>query len=159
MPVYLFNREYMYRNLLLLGLCFVFAFSSCSKPTAPRYVGYENFRLEKAGFANTVMATDIKLYNPNSYPLQLRSASMDVYLNDRFLGHSSLDSLVILPAKDTAVFPLFMNATAKDILANGVSLFLNPDVKVRITGSARAGRGGFFINVPIDYEGMQRIQF
>lgn len=147
--------RFLFQTAATLILFFV---SSCSKPVAPEYAGYENFRLEKAGFSNNVLAMDIKLYNPNNYNLQLKSASMDVHFNDRFLGHSALDTLITLTAKDTTSFPLRMNASAKDILRNTADLLLNPNVKVKITGSARAGRGGFFINVPINYEGMQRIE-
>jgi LEA14-like dessication related protein len=145
----------MQKTLILILL--VYAMSSCSKPQPPQYVGYENFRLEKASLSNSILATDVKLYNPNRYNLQLKSASMDVYFNDRFLGHSTLDSLIILPAKDTAKFPIRMQASAKDILSNSARLLLNPEVKIRISGNAKAGRGGIFINVPINYEGMQRI--
>jgi len=129
----------------------------CSKPKAPTYLGYENFRLKKAGLGNNVLATDVKLYNPNSYPLQLKSASLDVYFNNNYLGHSSLDSLIILPAKDTAYVPLQLQAKAKDVLSNALKVFLNPEVKVKITGSAKAGRSGIFLNIPIDYEGVQHI--
>jgi LEA14-like dessication related protein len=147
----------MGRLQLILGFLLIYVFTSCSKPQPPSYVGYENFRLEKASVANSILATDVKLYNPNSYDLQLKSASVDVYLNDRFFGHSNVDSLIVLPGKDTATFPLRMQASAKDILRNGASLLMNPEVKLRITGNAKAGKGGIFINVPINYEGMQRI--
>ena len=144
------------RNFVAFVLLVSFI-SSCSKPASPKYLGYENFRMEKAGLNRTILATSVKLYNPNRYPLQLKSASMDVYLNNSFLGHSTLDSLITLTAKDTTAVPLRLEASAKDILKNAAKIFLNPDVKVKITGSATAGRGGFFINVPIDYEGVQRI--
>lgn len=139
------------------GLAAVFFFAGCSKPSPPQYVGYQNFRLEKADFSATTLASDIKLYNPNTYNLNLKSAALDVYFNDKFLGHSALDSLIVLPARDTAIFPLRLTASVKAILSNSARLLLNPDVKIRINGTARAGRGGFFINVPINYEGMQRI--
>lgn len=138
-------------------LAVTFLFCACAKPLAPKYLGYENFRLAKASFGTSILATDIKLYNPNRYPLQLKSANLDVYFNNNFLGHSSLDTLITLPSKDTTVIPLQMEAKAKDLLSNAFKVFLNPDVKVKITGSARAGRSGFFLNVPIEYEGMQRI--
>lgn len=140
-------------------LTIVFLFSACSKPITPVYIGYENFQMEKVGLKNTVLSTRVKLYNPNNYPLQVKSASIDVYLNDDFLGHSSVDSLIVLPAKDTSAIPLRLMASAKDLLSNSVKVLLNPDVKIKISGSAKAGRGGFFINVPIDYEGIQRIEF
>lgn len=147
----------MRKENIFLAIVLLVVLASCSKPLPPQYVGYANFRLEKASIENSIFASDIKLYNPNDYKLQLKSAALDVYFNDKFLGHSALDSLIILPAKDTAIFPLRMQASVKDILSNSARLLMNPDVKIRITGSAKAGRGGFFINVPINYEGTQRI--
>lgn len=147
----------MKKSNVLLCLVLAVLLAACSKPQPPQYAGYQNFRLEKISLSNPVFASDIKLYNPNKYNLQLKSANLDVYFNDKFLGHSVLDSLIVLPAKDTATFPLRMTASTKEILANSARLLLNPDVKIRVTGSAKAGRGGFFINVPIEYEGIQRI--
>lgn len=145
-------------KFLSLVLALMYLLVSCSKPQSPKYLGYQNFRMEKVGFSNNILATDVKLYNPNRYPLQLKSASMDVYVNNSFFGHSTLDSLVTLTALDTTYVPLRLQASAKDILSNTAKILLNPDVKIKITGSAKAGRGGFFLNVPIDYEGVQRIE-
>lgn len=144
-------------SLLILAVAFLC--SQCSKPLAPKYLGYQNFRMEKVGFKNNILATDVKLYNPNAYPLQLKSASMDVYFNNDYLGHSFLDTLITLPGKDTTYIPLQLQANTKDVLSNAWKVLLNPDVKIRITGSAKAGRSGFFVNVPINYEGVQRIDF
>lgn len=158
MPYALLKQSFSMRLFsTLLTVCIFFLLTSCGKPQPPRYAGYSNFRLEKASISNTVLATDVKLFNPNGYNLQLKSAALDVYFNDKFLGHSALDSLIVLPAKDTATFPLRMTASAKDILRNSAALLLNPDVRIRITGNAKAGRGGLYINVPINYEGTQRI--
>jgi LEA14-like dessication related protein len=143
---------------LYFSTILVFSLAACSKPASPKYIGYENFRLEKAGLKNTVLSTRVKLYNPNDYSLQLKSASIDVYINDDYLGHSSVDSLIILPKKDTSFVPLRLTASAKDLLNSTLKVWLNPEVKMKIKGSAKAGRGGFFINVPIDYEGVQRIE-
>ena len=145
-----FFKVFSLSTILLFGV-------GCSKPLAPKYLGYQNFRLLKAGLTDNVVATDVKLYNPNSYALKLRSASVDVYFNDSYLGHSAIDSLIVLPPKDTSYVPLQLQAKTKDILNNAMKVFLNPDVKVKITGTAKAGRGSFFLNVPIDYEGTQRI--
>jgi LEA14-like dessication related protein len=142
----------------LIGIAFLIVLSACSKPASPTYLGYEDFRIEQVGLKNNILSTRVKLYNPNAYPLQLKSVSIDVYLNDDFLGHSNLDSLIFLPQKDTAYVPLRLTASARDLLSSTLKIWLNPEVKVKIKGTARAGRGGFFINVPIDYEGKQRIE-
>lgn len=142
----------------LFIIAFLFVLSACRKPASPTYHGFEDFKVEQVGLKNNILSTRVKLYNPNLYPLQLKSASIDVYLNDDFLGHSSLDSLIILPQKDTTFVPLRLTASAKDLLSSTMKIWLNPEVKVKIKGTARAGRGGLFINVPIDYEGKQRIE-
>jgi LEA14-like dessication related protein len=142
----------------LFVIAVVFALGACRTPASPTYLGYEDFRIEQVGLNNNILSTRVKLYNPNAYPLQLKSASIDVYLNDDYLGHSQLDSLIILPQKDTSYVPLRLTASAKDLLSSTLKLLLNPEVKVKIKGTARAGRGGLFINVPIDYEGKQRIE-
>lgn len=142
---------------LFAAIVLLYTLSSCSKPQPPQYAGFDNFRIEKASVSNTILATDVKLYNPNGYTLQLKSADLEVYFNDKYLGRSTLDSLINLPSKDTTTFPLRMQASAKDILSGGAKLLMNPDVKIRITGNAKAGRSGVFINVPINYEGVQRI--
>ena len=139
-------------------IIFIFFLSACSKPLSPTYLGYDNFRVNQVGLNNTILSTRAKLFNPNKYPLQLKSASIDVYINDDYLGKSTLDSLIILPAQDTTYVPLRLTASAKDLLSNSFKILLNPEVKVKIKGSAKAGRSGLFINVPIDYEGRQRIE-
>jgi LEA14-like dessication related protein len=145
-------------KLFFAALLIFYVLVGCSKPVSPKYLGYQNFRMEKIGFTSNVLATEVKLYNPNRYPLHLKSATLDFYLNNSFLGHSTLDSLIVLPARDTSYIPLRLQASAKDILSNTAKILLNPNVKIKITGSAKAGRGGFFVNVPIDYEGTQRIE-
>src|SRR5215217_969258 len=94
--------------LLFLGALLVLG--SCGKPQPPKYLGYSNVRLEKAGLSNSVVAADIKFYNPNAYALKLKQADMDVFFNDRLVGHSVIDSLLTLPSRDTSFVPLRVQA-------------------------------------------------
>lgn len=145
-------------KLLKLLFCFtIVLLAACGKPQPPQYLGYGNVRLEKAGLAASVVAADIKFYNPNPYALKLKHADMDVFFNDRFVGHSLLDSLITLPARDTSFVPLRVQAAGKDLLASAAQLLLNPNVRLRVKGTAKVGRGSLFINLPVDYEGTQHI--
>jgi LEA14-like dessication related protein len=143
----------------LLLCCIVFCvLVGCRKPEAPVYLGYENFRIEKIGLASNKMTADLKMYNPNRYALQLKQADIDVLFNDRFLGHTAVNTFVELQPRDTTSVPLQLQASALDLLTNTAQVLLNPDVRVKMQGSAKVGRGGVFINVPVNYEGMQRIE-
>lgn len=130
----------------------------CSKPIQPTYLGYQNLRLGKTGTKSNVLMSDIKFYNPNKYALNVKQAEMDVYFNDRLLGHTSMNNMVSLPPMDTTLVPFTVEASVTDLLANTAQIFLNPNVRVKIQGNAKAGRGGFFVNIPINYQGTQRIQ-
>lgn len=143
------------KNILSIG--FLFLMTSCTKPAKPVYAGYENFHIEKIGLQNSIVGANLKLYNPNSYDLQLKRADADVYFDERFLGHVYLDTFITLRMMDTTHIPLSMQSPTKDILAQSGRLLLNPNVRVKIKGNVKAGRSGFFINVPINYEGNQYI--
>ncbi|MDZ7899911.1 MAG: LEA type 2 family protein [Arcicella sp.] len=147
------NRTVIFGYSLLLSV-FVIA---CSKPIQPTYLGYQNLRFGKVGTKSNVLMSDIKFYNPNKYALNVKQADMDVYFNDRLLGHTSMNEMVSLPPLDTTLIPFTIEASATDLLANAAQIYLNPNVKIRVQGNAKAGRGGVFVNIPINYQGTQRI--
>ena len=142
---------------ILMPLFCVLLLAACGKPKPPQYLGYNNVRLEKAGLASNIVAADIKFYNPNPYALKLKEADLDVYVNGKLIGKSRTDSLITLPGRDSSAVPLRMQAAAKDLLGIMAQLVLDPNVRLRVKGTARVGRGGVFINLPVDYEGTQRI--
>ncbi len=150
----------MKNKVMIFGYFSIILFFAvgCSKPIQPTYLGYQNLRLGRVGAKNNVVMSDIKFYNPNKYALNVKQAEMDVYFNDRLLGHTSMNNMVSLPPMDTTLVPFTVEASAMDLLANTAQIFLNPNVRVRIQGNAKAGRGGFFVNIPINYSGTQRIQ-
>jgi LEA14-like dessication related protein len=150
----------MKNKSVILGyfLIVIFFTISCSKPIQPTYLGYQNLRLGKVGTKSNVIMSDVKFYNPNKYALNVKQAEMDVFFNDKFLGHSSMSNLVSLPPLDTTLVPFTIEVAMTDLLANTAQIYLNPNVKVKVQGNAKAGRGGVFVNVPINYQMTQRIQ-
>ena len=150
----------MKNKAVIYGYFFILLFFAigCSKPLQPTYLGYQNLRLGRVGTKNNVIMSDIKFYNPNKYALNVKQAEMDVYFNDRLLGHTSMNNMVSLPPMDTTLVPFTVQASVTDLLANTAQIFLNPNVRVRVQGNAKAGRGGVFVNIPINYQGTQRIK-
>lgn len=150
----------MKNRAVVLGyfLVVIFFMIGCNKPIPPTYLGYQNLRIGKIGIESNVVLLDLKFYNPNKYVLKVKEAKMDVYFNDRLLGNSSMDNVVNLLSLDTTIVPFKVEATALNILANTAQIILNPNVNVKIVGNTKAGRKGIYVNVPINYEGIQRIQ-
>ena len=80
-----------------------------------------------------------------------------MFVNDKFVGHSTLDTLIHIPAQDTFYLPISLKLNLGDLFKNALQLFLNPEVKLKVQGKAKVGKGGFYKNFPISYEGKQRI--
>ncbi len=138
-------------GIVLLGLV------GCSKPKEPEYIDFENLHIQKAGLSESIVASDIKFFNPNSFNLQLKKANLDVYVNDKYVGHSDLDTLIHIPARDTFYIPITLKLKLGDLFKNALQLFLDPEVKFKVEGTARVGKSGIFRNFPVNYEGKQRI--
>jgi hypothetical protein len=52
-----------------------------------------------------------------------------------------------------------MRVDMKAITSNVLSILLNKEVDIKLQGKARIGRSGFYMNVPILYEGKQKMPF
>ena len=144
--------------LYLLTLLFcLFGLTFCGKPKEPDYIDFQNLRLKKAALDQAVITFDLRYFNPNKFGVQLRKAEVDIYFNNKFLGHSVLDTIINVPKRDTFSVPVSMQVKLKDAFSNAVQLLLNPNVMVKLNGSARVSKGAITMNVPINYEGMKRI--
>lgn len=144
--------------LVLLPLLWM-GWLGCAKPTSLDYLGIRNIKVMSMGWKESTVAVDVEYYNPNRYPLTLKNAEVNVYVNDRYFGKSLFDSTLNIPKLDTFMMPVKLTV---DMANTGISLLQNlgsEEVKVRLEGSAKVGRSGIFINYPIKYEGMQKLGF
>ena len=146
---------------LLIGTLLPFLFIACAKPTEFDYLGVKNLKVLSFGLKESTVALDVEYFNPNKYPVIMKKAEVDVYVNNSYFGKTSLDSTIKIPKRDTFFLPVLLKVdmsstaiSALQILGQG-----QRDVLIKMDGKARVGRGIFFINYPIKYEGMQKIEF
>jgi LEA14-like dessication related protein len=124
----------------------------------PEFIDARNFGLKSIGSKTSTVTADLFYYNPNNMGLQMKMAELDIYIDNKFLGHSSLDTLILIPKKDTFSFPVNLEVEMKNIFPNAFSLLTKTEIDLRIEGTAKVGKGGFFLNVPVKYQGKQRIR-
>lgn len=106
----------------------------------------------------TVVSTVVKLYNPNPFSLQLRRAEVDVGINGKHAGHSTLDSTILIPKRDTFYVPVAMQVDMRAILSNALQTLLTKQAAITLDGRVKVRRGLFTFNRPFHYEGTQDIQ-
>ncbi len=140
--------------------CFlIMAFLSCSSPKALEYKTYHNFNIEKLGFNNSAVSLDLEYYNPNNYGLQLKSTDLDIFINGNLLGHSSLDTLIRIPRRNTFSIPVKFYVNMQNAFKNAWNTLIGKEVLVRLSGKVKVGKANVFMSIPVEYESKQTFSF
>ena len=140
---------------LFLVLLFMVSFPFIKEP---EFIDDRNFGLRSVGLKTSTVYADLFYFNPNNLGLQMKKADLDVYVDDRLLGHSLLDTLITIPKKDTFSFPVMLEVEMKNIFPNAFAMLMKEEIELRIEGTAKVGKGGLFLNVPVKYRGKHRIR-
>lgn len=135
-------------------------FTSCkSSIKEPDFLGARNFNIGKIGVQESTLGVDLYYYNPNSFNMELKKADLEIFLENRYLGQTHLDTLLKIPAMDTFYIPVSLGVNMKNLFPNLLSLALKDEVEVKMKGSAKVSRAGFTMNIPVNYTGKQKIIF
>jgi LEA14-like dessication related protein len=132
--------------------------AGCKQPDAPEYYGFQDLQVVQGTGGQATVSTVVKLYNPNSFSLQLKRAEVDVAINGKHAGHSLLDSTIHIPGRDTFYVPVAMQVDMRAILSNALQSLLTKQAAITLDGRVKVKRGMFTFNRPFHYEGTQDIQ-
>jgi len=147
----------MKKKTAVIFLGIILSCISCSKPKGFKYLGFQNAKVVEWGLKESTVGFEVGLYNPNNYRLRIKNASVDVFLNEKLLGHSKLDSLILVPKNDTFFVPLTMKVQTSRAVGGLISSAEDTALVVRLEGNARLGKGGIFFNYPIHYKGTPKL--
>lgn len=127
-------------------------FLSCSSPKPLEYRSYENFAIQSLGFNNSTISLDLEYYNPNNYGMQLKNTDLDIFINGNLFGHSSMDTLIHIPRKDTFSIPVKFQVDMQSLFKNAWNTLTGKEVLVRLTGKVKVGKANIFKSFPVNYE-------
>ena len=136
----------------LLGCLAIMAASSCSSPKELEYQSFHNFSVETLGFNKSTVSLDIAYYNPNNFGMQLKNSDLDIFINGNLLGHSSFDTLIRIPRRDTFTLPVKFDVNMQNLYKNAFSTLTGKEVTVKLTGKLRIGKANVFMSLPVNYE-------
>jgi len=129
--------------------------TSCQAPKDLVYRDFKNLKVDKIGSAATTLKVDLIYYNPNNFGLQLKYTDLDIYLDNKFLGHSSQDYQITIPKLAEFTMPLAIELDMKNLLSNSLPSLLGKDVLVKVTGTVKIGKANVYKSFPVSYEGVQ----
>lgn len=140
-----------------LLLFIILTMGACRAPKDFVFQNVQNFSIGKADLTQAKVSMDVKMFNPNNYPMKLKNADLDVFINGSHLGKVAVSHQFAVPGLDTFSMPVTLDVDMNNVLPNAIQLFLNPEVTVKLSGEVKAGRHGVYIHIPINYEGKQDI--
>lgn len=142
---------------LVFGLMVVSALVSCGKMKDPVFKGIENVKMNGLGVQESFVTLDIRYLNPNGFKGRLKSAEGDAWMDSIYLGHFTVDTLVHIPPNSEFLVPVKLMVDMKQMLKHSLTAFLKEDVVLKITGTAKAGKSGFYKNFSLNYLGKQNL--
>ncbi len=126
---------------------------SCSTPKALEYYSYRNLSVERLGFTNSQVKLELEYFNPNNFGLQVRRTELDIFIDSTLLGHSSLDTLINIPRRDTFLLPINFNVDMQNLFKNAWNSFTGNEVSIKVIGKLKIGKANIFMSMPVNYEG------
>lgn len=141
----------------LVGFFTIMSFFSCKQLSPPEFVAAENVKIGGKSLLHPTLSADIRLYNPNKANLTFKSGDLDIYVENRLLGHTELDSIIHIKRLDTFRIPLSVQVNWGNMLSNALALSLKDSVLIRLEGKIKVGRSGVFITRPIRYEQKEKL--
>jgi hypothetical protein len=140
-------------NKKIIGtLLVVIAFMSCSSPKALEYREYHNFSVEKLGYSNSTIKMDLVYFNPNNFRMQLRNTDLNIFINGKLFGHSSTDTLIPIPKRDTFSLPVMFDVNMQSLYQNALNTLLGREVTLKVSGKVKIGKANVFMYFPVNYE-------
>ena len=131
---------------------------SCGSVKEPDFKAIENVRVSKLGFNQSSLSLDLSYFNPNKFRIKLKNAEGDAWIDNNFLGHFTVDTLIHIPANGDFKLPVKLQIDMSKFFKNYLLTFLAKEVTIKVAGRARVGKGFIFINYPIRYEGKQNLE-
>lgn len=144
-------------SILLLSLG-VFLGAGCKKPAGFEFRGITDIRVNQISDDSTELSSRISFFNPNSFGVQCKKVDADVFANDVFLTHYHLDTLIKISANSLFDLQPVIRFNTHLILNNMLSAVLSQGIKLRIVGSTKVGKAGFFTNIPFDFTSTQDLK-
>ena len=133
-------------------------FVSCRQPKPLAYQGVSHLGMSDIGLTYSTVSMDMKLYNPNNYKMNLKSAAVDVYFDGKMVGKAIVNKSFTIPRKDTFELPVLLRVDLANVFPNALQLLMNKQITLKLCGEMRAGKHGVCINIPVNYEGVQKFR-
>lgn len=144
----------MYRSLfsfLLLSVSFLMLQSSgCKQVKELEYKGISKTSLQTLNLSNAELLIGLDYFNPNSFGLDVKETNLNIYLNDKFIALADQPTKTQIPKNALFTFPVVARFDPIKVLGFAFANIFSKKVKLTLQGSAKIGKQGVYLKVPLD---------
>lgn len=137
-------------TLFLLATIFLV---SCKSVQRPEFRNVDNIRFGGISKTSSTVSFNVHYYNPNNMRLKLKKLKGKAWLDDQYVGDFKMDTLIHIAPNTDFTLPVTLEVKTDQLIKNSIFTLLNKEVEVKMEGSAKVGKGLFYINYPVKYEG------
>ncbi len=142
------------KTFIQLSCLFIFSMilqsAGCSNVKELDYKGVENTEIQSIGFNHSAIRINLKYYNPNNFWIDVKESNLSIYLNDQFIGIADQPEKTEIPKLSDFIFPVVAHFDPLKILGTAFTSLFSKTNKVTIQGTAKLGKKGVYIKVPIN---------
>jgi LEA14-like dessication related protein len=87
--------------------------------------------------------------NPNNFAISVKETDLKIYIEDIYVADAEQVNEIKVAKKSKFSFPIVAKFSAMKLMSNALSMIGKKDFHYRIEGTAKIGKGGVFIKVPV----------
>jgi LEA14-like dessication related protein len=144
-------------KLLLSFLFIALAMASCNKIVEPEFRRVENFAVKNASLGDLTVAFGVVYFNPNRFGVKVKDADLDVYIDSIYVGKFIQPAETVVNEQAEFSIPVEGKVSFQQALKLDITHLVGREVFIRANGNIKIGKGGVYVNQPINYEGRETI--
>ena len=143
----------VYNLIILVTLFIVLQSAGCGNDIKElEYKGIQKTQIKSLSLSNAAIQIDLGYYNPNNFGVDVKETNLSIFLNDRFVALADQPQKTQIPRESNFTFPIVAHFDPLKILGPALASLFSSKNKIGIQGSAKVGKGGLYIRVPISIE-------
>lgn len=136
--------------LFLLSIFLIFQSASCTKVKELEYKGIDKVSVQSVSLSKMSLLVNLKYYNPNAFGIDVKQTQLSLYLNNHFIGLADQPEKTQIPKQSDFIFPVVVHFDPIKALGTAFSSIFSKSNQLTIQGSAKLGKGGVYMTVPLN---------
>jgi LEA14-like dessication related protein len=134
----------------------IFILSGCAgfgkRLETPRII-LSNFNVQEIKIFESVFKIEMRVFNTNEVPLEIKGLDCDLELNGKRLATGVTNVKINIPSYETAIVPMTLYSSVLDVVRVLRGLAETEKLEYKLTGRLRLGKGAMPSTIPFKSTG------